>query len=211
MEWNNYKNVDAGCDKYGAPRLELAIFLRDNIFNKIGKTWFIENGTLLGAWRNNKFIPHDDDFDIGMLIDSKEEIADIYHIINQLLPKKYQARVVNTYSDKIEIFQPSYGSILSLQGPKYKGNDYHYVTVDIQFYLKIKNSTQYQVLYHITPNIKNISENMILPTSHIMLENKIFPRPNLTQEFLEHIYGSLDPLAKYCSLAGKYTLDPGIN
>ena len=43
MEWNNYKNVEAGCDKYGVPRLELAIFLRDNILNKIGKTWFIEN------------------------------------------------------------------------------------------------------------------------------------------------------------------------
>ena len=70
---NNFKNPNAGCDKWGTKRLELAIYLRDNILNKFTNYWFIENGTLLGAWRTSKFIPHDDDFDIAMLINSEDE------------------------------------------------------------------------------------------------------------------------------------------
>ena len=74
MEHNNFKKPDAGCDKYGDQRLELAKLLRDEVFDKLNLSWYIENGTLLGAWRNGKFIKHDDDFDIGVLINSKEEI-----------------------------------------------------------------------------------------------------------------------------------------
>jgi len=48
--------------------------LRDEVLDKLNLSWYIENGTLLGAWRNGKFIKHDDDFDIGVLINSKEEI-----------------------------------------------------------------------------------------------------------------------------------------
>ena len=54
MEWNNFKNPNAGCDKYGKYRLELALYLKNNILNNY--IYFIENGTLLGAYRNNKFI-----------------------------------------------------------------------------------------------------------------------------------------------------------
>ena len=53
MEYNNFKNLDAGNDKYGEPRLKIATYLRDNILNKLEQTWFIENGTLLGAYRDN--------------------------------------------------------------------------------------------------------------------------------------------------------------
>ena len=65
MEYNNFKKTDAGCDKYGIPRLKLAVYLRDNVLDQLDKHTFIENGTLLGAYRNQKFIPHDDDFDFG--------------------------------------------------------------------------------------------------------------------------------------------------
>lgn len=87
MEYNNFKKPDSGCEKYGIPRLELASYLRDNILNKLDKSYFIENGTLLGAYRNQKFIPHDDDFDYGILIDLKEEMYDLNLKISNLLPK----------------------------------------------------------------------------------------------------------------------------
>ena len=75
-------------------RLELAVELRDNILPNIKQPWFIENGTLLGAWRNNKFIDHDDDFDYAILIDdelkTKDIIIDIYQYIKENLNKKYE-------------------------------------------------------------------------------------------------------------------------
>ena len=36
---------------------------------------------------------------------------------------------------KIEIFDEKYGKYI-LPGEKYNGSDFHYVTLDIQFYLK---------------------------------------------------------------------------
>ena len=53
MEWNNYKKNDAGCEKYGKPRLELAVYMRDNVFLHLEKTWFIENGTLIFGYNKD--------------------------------------------------------------------------------------------------------------------------------------------------------------
>ena len=48
-EWNNYKNPESGIDRFGKPKLELALFLRDNVLDKSDFPWMIEAGTLLGA------------------------------------------------------------------------------------------------------------------------------------------------------------------
>jgi hypothetical protein len=201
MEYNNYKNCDAGNDIYGKYRLELAVFLRDNILNNIKNKWFIENGTLLGAWRNNKFIIADDDFDIGMLIDNKEDIPKIYNYIKNLLPKKYDCRIIYNYCNKIEVYEPKYGNYI-LQGSTYNKSDYHYVTIDLQFYLK--NDNKYKQLYFIRPFDINFNQDILLPLKEITVENEIFPCPNKTEELLIINYGSLDPNAKYSKNTGLY-------
>jgi hypothetical protein len=204
MEFNNYKNPDAGCDKYGIYRLELAKYLRDNIFAKFNNKYFIENGTLLGAFRNQKFIPHDDDFDFGILIDSKDEINNINNIINYNLISNYKCRLIDSYCNKIEIYEPKYGKYI-LSGPKYNNQDYHYVTIDLQFYLK-KNENIYDILYYIYPEPREININIILPLTKITLENEIFYAPNKVEEFLKINYNSLHPEAKYSNKTGKYHL-----
>ena len=203
MEQNNYKNIKAGNDIYGKQRLELAIYLRDNILNQLDNKWFIENGTLLGAWRNGKFIVHDDDFDIAILIDSLEEIAIIYNKINNLIKNKYKIRLINTYASKIEVFDESYGKYI-LAGPKYNKSDFHYITVDLQFYLKKGNL--YESLYYIVNNKILINEDAILPLKTINLEGELFNSPHQTTIFLENNYGSLDSNSKYNPLTEKYEI-----
>ena len=107
--------------KWGALRLELAVYLRDHVLPKLNIRWAIENGTLLAAYRNGKFIPHDDDFDICLFFDDyrPEALKEVCKKIKELLPPKYDCRVLfmpDAYADKIEVFQPSCG-IYTLAGP----------------------------------------------------------------------------------------------
>jgi len=203
MEYNNYKNIDAGNDKYGGPRLKLATYLRDNVLNKLNKTWFIENGTLLGAFRNNKYINNDDDFDIGILINSKDEIKNISKKILTFLPIHYKLRLIDSYCNKIEIYEPKYGDYI-LKGPQYNGCNFHYVTVDLQFYLKENN--YYQQLYFLFPYEIKINHDIIYPLKKITLENEIFHTPNKVEDFLKLLYGSIDKKAKYNIKTHRYEL-----
>jgi phosphorylcholine metabolism protein LicD len=205
MEKNNYKNPDAGCDKYGAQRLELAVYIRDNLFNCIENEWCIENGTLLGAWRNGKFIPHDDDFDFAMFVSSMQDIGHIYDAIaDKIKHTKYKARLIHSYASKIEIYDDSYGDYMLLKD-EYNGANYHFVTIDLQFYLQL-NDNVYEKLYYIYPsNAKlRIDASCVFPVGTIELENETFNAPAQVEEFLKTEYGSLDSNASYNSQTGFY-------
>ena len=194
MEWNNYKKNDAGNDKYGDERMKLAVFLRDSVFVHLPNTIFIENGTLLGAWRNSTFIDHDDDFDFGILIDSKSEISQLLEYIRDSLPDNYRCRMIDSYADKIEIYEPTFGDYI-LTGPDYNNTNYHYVTVDLQFYLK-QDCCQYRLLYYIANPI-SIDYQVIEPCGEILLEGERFKCPNKIEEFLKIHYGYIGEDAVY--------------
>lgn len=202
---NNFKNPTAGCDIWGGKRMDLAVYLRDNILNELSNDWFIENGTLLGAWRNGRFIAHDDDFDIGILINSDLEAVNIYRKIESLLmASKYKCRLVNSYACKIEVFDEKYGKYI-LAADKYKSSDFHYVTLDIQFYLKLnEKEDKYESLYFLHPTKRVIDKRKLVPTTEIRLENERFNAPNNVEEFLKQIYGSLDQTAKFNPETGFY-------
>ncbi len=201
MEWNNFKKEDAGCDKYGKQRLELAVYLRDNILNKFKDKYFIENGTLLGAFRKGEFIPHDDDFDYAFLIENYCEIEELNKYINDNLDSKYECRIIDSYAKKLEIYDPSYG-LYTLLGPSYKNNNYHYVTIDIQFYIKEGNN--YRCLYEGKKESDLVDEYIIYPLKQIKLEREYFNCPNKTEDFLIINYGSIKEGAIYNNLSKKY-------
>jgi hypothetical protein len=204
-EWNNFKLKGAGCDVWGEDRMELAILLRDKILARFDIPWTLENGTLLGAWRSGKFIAHDDDFDIALLFDqdAKNNLKKLLPKIKKLLPAKYDCRLVSSYTDKIEVFEPGKGKYI-LQGPNYQGADYHYVTVDLQAYEKKPKRGVYQSLYYINPVGFSFNITDIHPIGEISLEGEQFPAPFKTKSALHSIYGSLKPGAKYNQQTGRY-------
>lgn len=203
MEYNNYKNIESGCNKYGKDRLELATFLHKTLLSTLDIAYTIENGTLLGAFRNKKFIPHDDDFDFAIFIKNIEEIKGIYQFIKNHLPDTYSCRLVESYCLKIEVFDKSKGSYI-LQGPQYKGADYHHVTADLQFYVYNPETNSYKQLYYAYTNPAIHTKNTIFPIQFITLENTLFPAPNNVKVFLENIYGCIEEGATYNSITHKY-------
>ena len=49
-----------------------------------------------------------------------------------------------------------------LVSKKYNGSDFHYVTLDIQFYLK--DNQVYKKLYYIAPRKEVFNKDIVLPT-----------------------------------------------
>lgn len=97
------KNAGKGCDVYGKDRMKVALIVKE-LLNRFepSLTWFLDNGTLLGAYRSGSFIAHDDDFDIMALIDKTDHllrIDTIYQMLKSNLPEPLECRIIDTYTD----------------------------------------------------------------------------------------------------------------
>jgi len=199
------KNAGVGCDIYGDDRLRVALVVRE-ILNDLGLQWYLESGTLLGAFRNQQFIAHDDDFDIAFLMYTQDfwsDLNNLYHTIKERLPEPLDCRMVNTYADKIEIYDPTFGKFILLN-PVYNGADFHYVTVDIQPYIVNEETATAHSAYRGKPFELVWTLDSILPLKEITLEGEVFLCPNDPKKFLEQEYGSLEPGAIYDEKTGKY-------
>ncbi|XP_028390777.1 uncharacterized protein LOC114515679 [Dendronephthya gigantea] len=200
---NNFKTPGTGMDVWGKQRLELGVLLRDKVLNELNIPWVVENGTLLGAYRSGKFIPHDDDFDIALFFESNPSdiVPDILNKLKQLLPEPYEARYVSNYAQKIEVYDPTYGSF-NLCGPQYNGADFYYVCADLQFYQRFDNI--YRCLYFIQANVVEIPVQTLFPLRSISLESQTFQAPNNVENYLKCQYGSISPTAKFNPSTGLY-------
>ena len=185
------KNMESTSVIYGADRLKLSTHV-DEILTELNVEWFIESGTLLGAWRNNKLLPNDDDFDMAIILDREQDIEqqlnDLNNAFNMKLDSKYKCRIITTYCHKLEIFEPKLGKYI-LPDPIYKGADFHNVTLDLQVYCKA-NEVIYP-LYYLYETTLNIPMSDIYPIKKINLEGYLYNCPNNTKSVLEILYGYL--------------------
>jgi cytidyltransferase-like protein len=129
--------------RFGAERLTLAKQVA-LILNEMPSQprYFLDNGTLLGLWRDGELIDNDDDFDFGLLVDGAEfspdwvvEFQRDFQTRLSQLTSQYRSRIVDSYAHKIEIFDPGPGSF-PLRGEKYCGARYHHVSVDLQLHVE---------------------------------------------------------------------------
>ena len=177
---------------------------------KLRAKWFLADGTLLGAYRSGKMIPHDYDFDYGLcfltedgcvadLEQCRKEVFKVSKHLTEHLDKKYTVMGRDDFACKVELHQESSGVYWDYRG------DWYNVRMDVQVWFssdqKKLDVAYFLDNYHQTVDVKVSS---VFPLSEIDFESSTWPCPGNTKEFLTEIYGYIGSPAKYDPSTRKY-------
>jgi hypothetical protein len=130
---------------------------------------FLSYGSLLGAARNGKFIPHDDDIDFGVIVNSAEERE------FERLASELKGAGLSVHKDvKFGIYQ--------VRSANFPGG------VDL-FPCFVDQGHKTATMLHAGMLPKALPVDLLLPTTEISLEESAFPAPKDVPGFLKWRYG----------------------
>lgn len=197
----NYEQCVAATRLYGPKRVAAAkAVLKALEQRKSEFQLFLESGTLLGAFRDGKMLPHDDDFDLGVYIPNEESMMTLLEslkaTLDETLPEQYEARIVTSYSKKVEVYQPEFGKY------PFRDTDYHNVTVDVTAYVDVGDGNLR--MPHSSYEWFRTRKDNVFPLSSIVYEGENFPAPCNAEQVLVDMYGYLGKGAVYDPVTKKY-------
>ena len=172
-------------------RIELLSVVKE-ILEEAGIEFFIEGGTLLGAYRNGQFIYHDNDIDIGCV---DKEFAKVEKALENKLPRTYtldHRTEVGGYATNTFSCSPESGErIVDALGQEWPVN-----MLDIYHYIYGEAENSYRLDHDRAGrdpqgNPKWIPEDVIFPLGTIVFEGIECPCPRNPKEFAEIEQGYL--------------------
>lgn len=180
-------------------RIELLEVLTE-ILNSNNIEYWIDQGSLLGAYRNGKLINRDCDVDMAMCND--DHFSEIPRILNETLPEKYNWNKKKREGTKAYNVYFQDGGLCegSFNGKEYSWQN---VSCDIAFYKK-ENGCYIQEYKLFSVDTFLIPENTLFPLSSIKLHDKSYPCPNKTEEYLKIQYGYIGENAVYDPETDRY-------
>ena len=157
-----------------------------------GIKFFLEGGTLLGAYRNGQFIYHDNDIDLGCV---DAEFVKVREVLDTELPDKYayehRTEVGGFATNAIGCFPVGGEKVVDAYGQEWPLN-----MLDVYRYIYGDEQKSYRIDHDRAGrdpqgNPKWIPEDIIFPLSTIVFEGIECPCPNDPKAFAELEQGYL--------------------
>ena len=168
------------------PQLEELLSVLSDIFNSANIEYWIDQGTLLGAYRNGKFISRDSDIDIA--ISNEEQFESLYEILKSRLPNNYDCERKGSHCRGYRIWLKTGGTFKGT----FEGREIQWplVCCDVMFYQYNKQDKTYVQQYHgFGVETFFIPEIVIFPLDQTEFEGSMYPCPANLQKYLEIQYG----------------------
>ncbi len=168
------------------PQLEELLSVLSGILNSAKIEYWIDQGTLLGAYRHGKFIARDSDTDIA--IKNEEQFDSLPELLKSKLPNIYASERKGSHCRGYRIWLKTGGTFKGT----FEGREIQWplVCCDVMFYQYNEQDKTYVQQYQgFGVDTSFIPEIVIFPLDRIEFEGSMYPRPNRIEEYLEIQYG----------------------
>ena len=168
------------------PKLEELLSILTNILSSAKIEYWIDQGTLLGAYRHGKFIARDSDVDIA--IKDENQFKALSKLFDSKLPSVYEWERKGSHCRGYRVWLKSGGTF----NGTFDGKEIQWplVVCDVMFYQYDDDENTFVQQYQgFGVDTFFIPEEVIFPLNQIAFEGNIYPCPARVQEYLEIQYG----------------------
>jgi hypothetical protein len=168
------------------PQIEELLSVLSDILNTAKIEYWIDQGTLLGAYRHGKFITRDSDADIA--IRNEEHFEALTELLESKLPSAYGWERKGGHCRGFKIWLKTGGTF----NGTFEGRDIQWplVVCDVMFYQYNEQDKTYVQQYQgFGVDTFFFPEAVIFPLNQIEFEGSMYPRPARMKEYLEIQYG----------------------
>ena len=168
------------------PQIEELLSVLSDILNSAKIEYWIDQGTLLGAYRHGKFIARDSDADIA--IRNEEHFETLSELLESKLPSVYGWEMKNHHCRGYRIWLKTGGTF----NGTFEGREIQWplVCCDAMFYQYNEQDKTYVQQYQgFGVDTFFIPETVIFPLDQIEFEGGMYPCPARVEEYLEIQYG----------------------
>lgn len=168
------------------PQIRELLSVLANVLNGAKIEYWIDQGTLLGAYRSGKFIARDSDADIA--IRNEEQFESLLQLLTSELPDIYGCERKGSHCKGYRIWLKSGGMFKG----SYEGREIEWplVACDAMFYqYNPRDETYVQQYEGFGVNTCFFPRETIFPLDQIEFEGSMYPCPARVEEYLEIQYG----------------------
>lgn len=168
------------------PQLEKLLSVLSDILNSAKIEYWIDQGTLLGAYRHGKFIARDSDIDVA--IKNEEQFESLPELLKSKLPNIYASERKESHCRGYRIWLKTGGTFKGT----FEGREIQWplVCCDVMFYQYYEQDKTYVQQYQgFGVDTFFIPKIVIFPLDRIEFEGSMYPCPNRIEEYLEIQYG----------------------